>query len=516
MKALPIGIQDFEKLRQDDYLYVDKTEYYYHIFKEGTFFFLSRPRRFGKSIMLSTLKYLYQGKKELFQELWIEDKWDWDNIKPVIYIDVNDAVTKGGANLAESLMIIIARQAELNNVELTARDPGNAFRELIEKLGEREKVVILIDEYDKPITDYIEQPKISEEHVGILKSFYGALKSKDHYIYKAIITGVSKYGKVSIFSELNNLTDLTVSYNSNMICGYTQADLEFYFRDYFQRLKNVYQITEPELLYWIKTWYNGYSWNGNPDETLYNPFSILKLFYHQRFENFWFETGTPTFLTKLMARDKISPEKLEQLTTFETVFSSSDLYNLDVLSLLVQTGYLTIKKIILNPAQTRFILSYPNKEVRLSFSNFLLAEYMHVTPTSVGTDIVIDLQNALNEKNWPAFFEKINQVFATVPYSIFNSNEAYYHSLVHVLLTLTGNLVLSEVLTNKGRIDSVLETEDFVVIFEFKMDGSADQALKQIHAKGYGERYSKSGKDLFIIGVNFDSGERKIVDWMLG
>ncbi len=270
------------------------------------------------------------------------------------------------------------------------------------------------------------------------------------------------------------------------------------------------------MLYWIKTWYNGYSWNGDPDETLYNPFSILKLFYHQRFENFWFETGTPTFLTKLMARDKISPEKLEQLTTFETVFSSSDLYNLDVLSLLVQTGYLTIKKIILNPAQTRFILSYPNKEVRLSFTNFLLAEYMHVTPTSVGTDIVIDLQNALNEKNWPAFFEKINQVFTTVPYSIFNSNEAYYHSLVHVLLTLTGNLVLSEVLTNKGRIDTVLETESFVVIFEFKMDGNAETALKQIYSKGYNERYAKSGKDLFLIGVNFDSSERKIVDWMVG
>ena len=515
MKKLPIGIQDFENLRTGDYLYVDKTEGYFNVFNNGVFFFLSRPRRFGKSLMLSTLKYLYQGKKELFKGLWIEDKWDWDKTYPVIYIDINDAVTKGGADLATSLMHIVSRQAETNSISLEAKDPGNAFRELIEKLGSREKVVILVDEYDKPITDYIEFPKISEEHVSILKSFYGALKSKDHFIHKAIISGVSKYGKVSIFSELNNLADLTLSTDSNTICGYTQADLEHYFTEYFPGLMKEYQLSEKELLSWIKNWYNGYSWNGKAEETLYNPFSILKLFYYRRFANYWFETGTPSFLTHLLARDKIRPEQLEQLTTQETIFFSSDLYNLDVISLLVQTGYLTIKKVILHPSQTRFILAYPNTEVRLSFTNYILAEYMHVSATSIGTDIVINLQNALWEKNWTLFFEKINQVFAAVPYKLFNNNEAYYHSLVHVMLTLTGHLVLSELMSNKGRIDTVLETDDFIVIFEFKMDSSAEAALNQIHEKNYAERYKLNNKEILLAGVNFDSGKRSVVDWKI-
>ena len=515
MKKLPIGIQDFEKIRTGDYLYVDKTEVYYNVFNNGVFYFLSRPRRFGKSLMLSTVKYLYQGKKELFKGLWIEDKWDWDKTYPVIYIDLS-AINTRKSTLEIGLMSQIKMNADLYDVSLSFNDAASCFYQLIHELGSgSEKCVILVDEYDKPITDYINEPEISGQHVAELKAFYGVLKSSDNFIHKTIISGVSKYGKVSIFSELNNLADLTLSTDSNTICGYTQADLEHYFTEYFPGLMQEYQLSEKELLSWIKNWYNGYSWNGKAEETLYNPFSILKLFYYRRFANYWFETGTPSFLTHLLARDKIRPEQLEQLTTQETIFFSSDLYNLDVISLLVQTGYLTIKKVILHPSQTRFILAYPNTEVRLSFTNYILAEYMHVSATSIGTDIVINLQNALWEKNWTLFFEKINQVFAAVPYKLFNNNEAYYHSLVHVMLTLTGHLVLSELMSNKGRIDTVLETDDFIVIFEFKMDSSAEAALNQIHEKNYAERYKLNNKEILFAGVNFDSGKRSVVDWKI-
>jgi len=515
MKTLPIGIQDFEKIRTGDYLYVDKTQYYQQLFALGTFYFLSRPRRFGKSLMLSTLKYLYQGKKELFKGLWIEDKWDWDKTNAVIHVDLSKINTRK-STLEKGLMQQIQAHADSYGIELKNNDAATCFQELIIKLAYNgQEVVVLIDEYDKPITDYINEPEISGQHIKELKSFYGILKGSDHYLHKVIITGVSKYGKVSIFSDLNNLNDLSISPHSNMVCGYTQGDLEYYFQPYFKAIMIAYELTEEELLQWIKIWYNGYSWNGVAQETMYNPFSILNFFYHQRFNNYWFETGTPTFLTELMVRDKISPETLEQFVATESIFSTGDIYNLDVLSLLMQTGYLTIKNIKLSPVQTRYTLGYPNKEVRLSFSNFLLAQYMGNTPTKVGTDIVIELQNAIHQKNWSALFDLINKVFASVPYQIFNKTEAYYHSLVHVTLTLSGYLVLSELSGNRGRIDTVLETEDIVIIFEFKMDSTPQIALAQIHEKKYSERYAKADKPLVLIGVNFDSQERTIKDWIV-
>jgi hypothetical protein len=515
MRPLPIGIQDFGSLISRDYLYVDKTEHYYNVFKEGKYYFLSRPRRFGKSLMLSTLKYLYLGKKELFKGLWIENKWDWEKVYPVIHVDLSKVDTKN-STLQYGLMSQMKEHAERFGIELEGVSAADCFRELIYALGQGDlKLVVLIDEYDKPITDYITEPEISKKHIGELKAFYGQLKSSDPYLHKVVITGVSKYGKVSIFSDLNNLTDLTISPDCSMICGYTQPELEHYFRPYFKKPMQSYGLSEIELLSWLKIWYNGYSWNGVESESVYNPFSVLNFFYHARFNNYWFETGTPTFLTELMKINKIRPETLEMLTTTETIFSTSDLYNLDVLSLLTQTGYLTVKKVILNPAQTRFILAYPNKEVRLSFSNFILAEYTGKTAPSVETDIVIKIQDALTERNWDQFFELSNAVFATVPYSIFNNNEAYYHSLVHVLLTLTGHLVLSEVMTNKGRIDTVLETEEMVVVFEYKIDSSPELALAQIHEKKYAERYSNAKKELISIGVNFDTEKRRITGWVV-
>ncbi len=510
MKNLPIGIQDFEKLRESDYLYIDKTESYIKSILSGKYFLLNRPRRFGKSLMISTLSYLYQGRKDLFTGLWIENNWDWTNIHPVIYLDINNTITRGGGTLKEGLMIIFRQQAHSYGVELESDVPGYAFHELIEKLADKgKKVVILVDEYDKPITDYITNPEIANEHSKILKSVYGALKSKDKYIEKAIITGVSKYGKVAIFSDLNNLFDLTLYEDANEICGYTEVEILNNFEDYLLKACDKFKISMETLMEWVRSWYNGYCWEGK--NKIYNPFSILNFFQTLKFQNFWFDTGTPTLLSEILFKEKYQPEILEYLQSDDMIFNSADINHIDVLSLLFQTGYLTIKEVTGPFYDPVYTLGYPNNEVRISFNSYLLAAYTDSNPTHVGAAFMVHLKNALREKDWTSFFATTNSVFATVPYTVFQNTEAYYHSLVHVMLTMTGNLVLSEVLTNKGRIDSVLETEKMVVIFEFKMNSNAEKALSQIHEKGYPQRYGKKDKELILIGVNFNS-ENKCID----
>ena len=513
MKALPIGIQDFETLRKDDYLYIDKTEQYFNTFKEGKYYFLSRPRRFGKSILLSTLKYLYQGKKELFKGLWIEDKWDWGVIYPVIIVDLSEINTRKGT-LEAGLMTQMKEQANSYGITLESNDAASCFRQIIHELGIGDnKCVVLIDEYDKPITDYITEEVISAQHVKELKSFYGVLKAADQFLHKVVISGVSKYGKVSIFSDLNNLDDLSMMPEAALLCGYTQKELEFYFENHIENTARRLETNKEKLLEQVRFWYNGFVFDTEKTERLYNPFSILNFFRKSDFKNYWYATGTPSFLAEMIAEEKYSPENLEYLRTTELLFQSADIDKIDALSLLYQTGYLTIKDIQRIGMTRIYTLGYPNHEVRESFVAYLMSEYMDETPSEISQGLIVELKLGLLERNWERIIAVFNHVFATVPYHIFGKTEAYYHSLVHVTLSLSGYMVFSEVLTNKGRIDTVLETEDQVVIFEFKMDSSAEIALSQIHEKKYAQRYGKAGKELVLLGVNFDSAERRIEAW---
>jgi hypothetical protein len=514
MKNLPIGIQDFEKIRNEDFHYVDKTEQYYKIFNDGSCFFLSRPRRFGKSLMLSTLKCLYEGRKELFKGLWIEDKWDWSKTHPVIHVDLSKINTKKNT-LEAGLMTQMETCAESFNIKLEYKDAATCFQQLIHQLGKGlNKCVVLVDEYDKPITDYINDPEIAKNHIEELKAFYGMLKSSDPYLHKVVVTGVSKYGKVSIFSDLNNLFDLTLFNDANDICGYSEAELLYEFKAHISDTALSLNMSEDALLDSIREWYNGYSWDIK--HKIYNPFSVLNFFKHKKFHNYWFDTGTPTLLSEIIKKEQYAPQWLEYLQTNDIIFNSADLRHIDVLSLLFQTGYLTLKEETGPPYDPIYTLAYPNNEVRISFNSYLLAEYSNSNPTYINSAYLINLKNALFRKEWEAFFKILNTIFASVPYHTFKSNEAYYHSMVHVMLTMTGYLVLSEVFTNRGRIDTVLETENMIVIFEFKMNSSALEALKQIEDKAYAERYAVSGKELIKIGVNFDSNERTIQEWKLG
>jgi hypothetical protein len=497
MKALPIGIQDFDSLRTGNYLYVDKTEVYYNVFLEGKYFFLSRPRRFGKSMMLSTLKYLYQGKKEIFNELWVEDKWDWDITYPVIHVDLSQFDTRN-STLQIGLLTQMREHAKKYGITLNSDDAASCFRQIIQELGTGEqRCVVLIDEYDKPITDYITEEETSAQHVKELKSFYGVLKGADHYLHKVVITGVSKYGKVSIFSDLNNLNDISMKAEAAKICGYTQEELELAFKDHFIRAVEKFKASIEEISAVVKNWYNGYIFDDEMTAKLYNPFSILNFFDKYSFKNFWYATGTPTFLTKLVKEDKISPENLDYLKVTELLFQSSDIDKLDALSLLYQTGYLTIKNIQMVGMSRIYALGYPNHEVRESFVSYLMSEYMDETPSEISSGLIVELKLGLQDRDWERIIAVFNHVFATVPYHIFGKTEAYYHSLVHVTLTLSGYMVFSEVITNKGRIDTVLETEDLVVIFEFKIDSSPEAALAQITRKNMPSATEKQIKTYF-------------------
>lgn len=512
-KNLPIGIQTFSKLVKENYLYVDKTKDIYNIFsKGGQYYFISRPRRFGKSLLVSTLYELFSGNKNLFKGLWIENKITWKR-HPVIHIDFTNISSRTPQILEKELNIKLEKIGKDYNITLDQRrDFKGQFEELIEKLAKKERVVILIDEYDKPIIDFIEteEKNIAAANREVLKNFYSVLKGSDKYIRFVFITGVSKFSRVSIFSGLNNLYDITIDDNFSTLLGITHDELLANFSDRIDSLSDKTGLPKNDLLEQLKHWYNGYSWDG--ENFLYNPLSILNLFSKNRFGNYWFSTGTPTFLVnhiKNKNKDIISLEKEE---VDEAVFESYDIENLEVISMLFQTGYLTIKEIKYIGVKGKYVLSYPNLEVKESFLKHLLARYTSVETGKVGSNI-FDLVETIRRKQLEEFFTIIKSLFAAIPSHLFiKDREAYYHTIIYLILTLLGVNIEAEVHTNKGRIDAVIETEDSIYVMEFKM-GTAKDALSQIQEIKYYEKYLNKNKQIVLIGVGFDLKERNISDY---
>ncbi|MBX0311988.1 MAG: AAA family ATPase, partial [Sulfurihydrogenibium sp.] len=379
MKELPIGIQTFEKIINENCYYVDKTPFIKKL-EQGGYYFLSRPRRFGKSLFLDTIKEAFSGNKELFKGLYIYDKWDWNKKHPIIKISFAIGTNNNSEKLKSTISFNLKNVAYDYKINLEEEELNLKFYELIRKLYEKynEKVVILVDEYDKPILDAIENIEYAKENREILKDFYSVLKDADPYIKLAFLTGVSRFSKVSIFSGLNQLNDITLDPNFATICGYTQTDLETVFAD---RIKD---FDKEE----VRKWYNGYSWLG---EKVYNPFDILLLFDKKIFRPYWFETGTPTFLIKLFKQNKYYLPELENLEVGEELLSNLDIDDLYVENLLFQTGYLTIKDVIEEPTERIFILSYPNFEVKKSFNSYFLLYFLQDKSIKSKTDIAIKL-----------------------------------------------------------------------------------------------------------------------------
>ena len=513
MKKLPVGIQDFSKLIEDDYLYVDKTEYVYRLIRSGGYQFLSRPRRFGKSLLVTTLKAVFLGRKELFAGLWIEDKIDWEAY-PVIHVDMNAFNYRSNA-LAGELEDRMSAIAQEYGVRLEAIDYKNRFTELLQKLStDGKRCVVLIDEYDKPITDHLEEPNEAAEHVKVLKNFYGVLKSQDQHVHFAFLAGVSKYGKVSIFSDLNNLLDISMDDKYATMAGYTSEELSRYFSSYLTLVQERMNLSEEALMDQVRFWYNGYSWDART--SVYNPFSVLAFLQIGAFQNYWFTTGTPTFLTQQLKQEQIAAYELVSLSAQDTVLASGDVQHVDIIALLFQTGYLTVKAIREVPSVGRiYTLGFPNQEVATSFQQYLLAEYVEEPINKLSGSVVLPLIDSLMEADWNTFFETVQSVFASLPYRLFAKQEKYFHSIMHVLFGITGMQVYSEVQTNKGRMDTVVATPDRILIFEFKIDQPATAALQQIRDKGYPERFCQQGKDTVLIGVSFSTEDRGVGEWVV-
>ncbi|MFH1097306.1 MAG: ATP-binding protein [Candidatus Desantisbacteria bacterium] len=512
MKKLPIGIQTFSEIISENYCYVDKTKIIYELINSGKYFFLSRPRRFGKSLLIDTLKDLFEGRNELFKGLWIEDKWDFSRKYPVIKIDFGAGIPKEKIELNKKIHEILKTNQEELGVKCEFETISGCFNELIMKaaLKYKERVVVLIDEYDKPILDNIEESMVAQQMREELKNLYSVLKSTDAYIKFVMLTGVSKFSKVSLFSGLNNLMDITLDERYASICGYTQNDLETIFKEHLEGVD----------LEKVKLWYNGYSWLG---ESVYNPFDIL-LFLgsaNKEFKNYWFETGSPTFLLKLLKERRYYMPELEEIRAGEELIGAFDVDFIEPAALLFQTGYLTIKDKKQIGARIEYKLTYPNLEVKSSLNNYMLFYLNKDAQTKENTQSRV--YSCIEKLDFESLRDTFFRLFAAIPYEWYMKNEldkyeGYYASIFYAIFASLGYDLTVEESTNHGRIDMAVKTDKLVIIFEFKVvEGESQQntALEQIKNKKYYEKYLNSGKAIYLVGIEFSKIERNITkfDW---
>ena len=511
MKDLTSSIYIFEKLIKGNYLYVDKTEYIWQLVNHtGESYFLSRPRRFGKSLTISTLRALFEGKKDLFKGLAIYDKpYKWEPC-PVIQLDMNGRDFRTLEAMEDSFRQILLEQADFNGVPLKETSSSTMFHDLIKALHDTKgEVVILLDEYDKPILSNISKENC-RAFLDALKVFYSVIKEKNRMIRLAFITGVSKFCHVSLFSELNNLTDITMDARFATMLGYTQEELEENFSD---RLALLSDGSDPdEFMQEIKRWYNGYRFHSNA-ATVYNPVSLTKFFQSGgEFNNYWFSTGTPTFLLDLIKKHRFNFEDVLNSPVSNFAFDAYEIDRLNPLTLLLQTGYLTIDRAVKRFGDTAYKLRFPNLEVKGSFETYL-AGYCSGLYADQVKDSVYRLADAVTVGDVDGYMETMKVFFAKVPYDVHLKDENNFHLLFFSIFMLLGISITAESKTNQGRIDAVATNEDFVFVFEFKLDKSKETALEQIKNRDYYRRYMNSGKKIFLVGVNFDMELGQIQDW---
>ena len=513
MKDLTSGIYSFEDLIQGNFLYVDKTEYIWQLIRpaKGLYFF-SRPRRFGKSLTLSTLKAVFQGKKDLFKGLAIYDKpYDWKTY-PIIHLSFADynVVSNAKDELPDYLMTKVRRIADEYSIRLPDNTPANCFGFLIDEIYKKSKVVILVDEYDKPILSNITDPEVGEI-LNCLKGFYSVLKDRNEQERLLFVTGVSKFCHVSLFSGLNNLTDITMDARYATMLGYTQAEFESNFREQIDAASQKLGMPKEELLPEIKAWYDGFRFHAG-SESVYNPVSLAKFFESGgEFSNYWFETGTPKFLVELAKNQNFDFESALDEPVPGIAFSAFEIDNIDPLTLLFQTGYVTIRGTVRKLGETWYHLDFPNREVAGSFNTYLLNRYSGKTQTEV-VKFSAELTAALNNGDVKRLRKTMEVFFAGISYEIHHKNESNFQNIFFALFRLLGISIKAESHTSDGRIDAVAETDKYIFIFEFKLDND-DSALDQIKEKQYYKQYELSKKKIFLNGVTFDTRTGQIADW---
>jgi hypothetical protein len=516
MKKLPVDVHDFHHMITGDHVYVDKTQYIHKMATEGTYYFLSRPRRFGKTLLVSTLEHLFRGNKELFKGLWIENAdWDWTP-HPVLRIDMSEISNATPELLKAGLWLTLAKIAQDNGFQLSSKLLPESFKETIVEIHRQrdERIAVLIDEYDKPLINHLgkgeEELEIAKQNRDVLREFYGVLKGGN--VGKALrfvfLTGISKFARVSIFSELNNLDDLSMQEPYSALLGYTDEELERYFEPYIRQLSKRLKAPLEETLQDIRTWYNGYRFS-DLDLKVYNPFSVTRLLKQCKFKNYWFDTATPAFLVNLIKEKKYPIPDIETLEIHEDSFSTYDLEQLRLEPLLLQTGYLTIR----GYDGVLYRLGYPNQEVKNSFLGHLYNTVVAIEDIGL-REQYRRLHQYLAQEQFDHFVETANAILAAIPYEhIRDQDEHYYHTVLYLMLAASGVLVPTEVLTSHGRIDMEVHFSDKVYIVELKCNQSAAQAIAQIKEKKYFEKHLHGGRKILLLGVNFSTEQRRITEW---
>jgi predicted AAA-ATPase/PD-(D/E)XK nuclease superfamily protein len=510
LKKLPINISSFKRMMQDNYLYVDKTRIIYDILEREKFLFLSRPRRFGKSLLVSTFAELFSGKKELFKDLWIgkHSTYDWQEY-PVIQFDFSSFLVGTTDEFNISLIRAIEHIAKSYTIDLS-QEPffNNKLLQLITELSSRNRVVILIDEYDYPLLNNINRAEIAEEIREIMKSFFTTIKScttKDQ-IHAIFVTGVTKFSKTSLFSGFNNLSDITLIPKAAALLGYTEEELHHYFSEYVQEFAQEKNTTIDSTFESLKKWYNGYCFSEN-EAKVYNPYSIIFALERQKFSNYWLSSGTPSFLITLL---KTQYYKLEDLKSTRLSAKALDVFEVDKLPLipvLFQAGYLTITAY--NELESTYSLDFPNSEIREAFDWYILSALTNLDAPS-SEAVISHIKDALATKNIELFCKFLTSVLADIPYQLHIKAEAYYHSLLQVILKLSGFANQSEVITSKGQIDMVVDTKQYLYVFELKFIKSSQEALDQIKNKKYFEKYLFLQKPVVLVGLSFDMHEKEL------
>ena len=507
----PIGIQNFESLRQDGYIYVDKTELIYQLVKTGRYYFLSRPRRFGKSLLISTLEAYFQGKKELFEGLAIEKlEKEWLTY-PVLHMDLNAAKYDQANDLNDMLNRKLSAWEEVYGSDPAERSQALRFAGIIERAYKKNgrRVAILIDEYDKPMLQAIDNEELQKEYRNTLKAFYGVLKSMDGYIKLAFLTGVTKFGKVSVFSDLNNLDDISMREPFISLCGISEKELHIYFDEDIHLLASSLNITYDKACKELKERYDGYHFTEN-SEGIYNPFSLLNTFKYRQFGSYWFETGTPTYLVKLLQHSNYNLYNMAHTETDADVLNSIDSTSQNPIPVIYQSGYLTIKGY--EPEFGIYRLGFPNKEVEEGFMKYLLPFYTNTNKVDTPFHI-LQFVREVRAGNYDAFFRRLQSLFADTPYELVRNLELHYQNVLFIVFKLIGFYVKAEYHTSQGRIDLVLQTDHFIYVMEFKLDGTASDALRQIEEKGYALPFASDKRQLFKIGINFSAQTRNIEEW---
>lgn len=512
-KIYPIGIQNFESLRQDGYFYIDKTALIYKMVKTGRYYFLSRPRRFGKSLLISTLEAYFQGKKELFEGLAIE-KLEKDWVKyPILHLDLNIEKYDKPESLDNILNDHLERWEEQYGTRSSETSFSLRFAGIIQRAFEQtgQRVAILVDEYDKPMLQAIGDEALQKSFRDTLKPFYGALKTMDGCIKFAILTGVTKFGKVSVFSDLNNLKDISMWNEFIDICGISDKELHENLEPELHEFAQAQGMTYEQFCNKLQEFYDGYHFTHN-SIGIYNPFSLLNAFDRKEFGSYWFETGTPTYLVKLLKKHHYDLERMAHEETDAQVLNSIDSESTNPIPVIYQSGYLTIKGY--DEEFGIYSLGFPNREVEEGFVRFLLPFYANTNKVEAPFEIQKFVRE-VREGDYDAFFRRLQSFFADTPYELVRDLEVHFQNVLFIVFKLVGFYVKAEYHTSQGRIDLLLQTDKYIYVMEFKLNGTAEEALQQINDKQYALPFQTDARKLFKIGINFSTATRNIEKWIV-